>query len=170
MNNNIIKLQRTWNKNDLVEVEFPMEISTSRWFEGSVAIERGPLLYALKIQEKWEEKKEDEWVDTFYEVLPESPWNYGIPQKTLDNRDFSVVVHNGVSDMPWNLQNAPLSIYTKGKLIPYWNEYNGNTGKIPVSTWPNRDINTEEERIELIPYGCTTLRISQFPVVEVHKR
>lgn len=168
--NNIIRVKRTWNKKDLVVLELPMDINTSRWFEGSVAIERGPLLYALKIQEKWEEKKEDEWADTFYEVLPETPWNYGIPQETLNDKNFSVEIKKEMSDMPWNLQNAPLSIYTKAKLIPYWKEYNGSTGKIPVSTWPDRHISTEEERIELIPYGCTTLRISQFPVIEVYKR
>ena len=45
--------------------------------------------------------------------------------------------------MPWNLNNAPISIYTTAKLIPYWKEYNGNTGKIPVSPWPHRALNTE---------------------------
>ena len=86
--NNIIKLKRTWHKNDIVVLKLPMEISTSRWHEGSVAIERGPLLYALKIQEEWKEKKNDEWEDTFYEVYPKSPWNYGIPKKTLRKKGF----------------------------------------------------------------------------------
>ncbi len=166
----IIRISRTWKKNDVVVLELPSEVRLSRWFEKSVAVEKGPLLYALKIEEEWREVKTEDWKDSFFEVWPKSPWNYGISKKTLNQKDFQVIRTGIQADMPWNLQNAPLKIITKGKKIPFWKEYNGSTGKIPESPWPHRDLGTKEESIELIPYGCTTLRISQFPVVDIHKK
>jgi hypothetical protein len=53
---------------------------------------------------------------------------------------------------------------TVAKKIPHWKEYNGMAGPIPwgASYSPS---NEKSEEIILIPYGCTTLRISEFPVV-----
>ncbi|WP_299556372.1 beta-L-arabinofuranosidase domain-containing protein [Seonamhaeicola sp.] len=171
IDNQIVTIKRTWKKGDKVSLQFPMKIRISRWYERSIAVERGPLLFALKIEEEWAEIKKDEWKDTFYEVYPKSAWNYGIPKRTLQQNDFKVEIKQGkLADMPWNLENAPISIYTKAKLIPYWKEYNGNTGKLPESPWPHRELGTKEVKIELIPYGCTTLRISQFPEVDIHKK
>lgn len=99
-------------------------------------------------------------------MYPKSDWNYGITKKSLDNKNFTFKTNQVVTDMPWNLENAPSSIITIGKKIPYWTEYNGSSGKIPVpSSGQQKPTGTEEEKIELIPYGCTTLRISQFPVI-----
>jgi DUF1680 family protein len=36
------RIERTWKTGDRVEVEFPLEPRVSRWFHGSVAVERGP--------------------------------------------------------------------------------------------------------------------------------
>jgi len=161
----MVKINRTWHKKDILKLQLPMEIKTSRWFEKSVAIQRGPLLYALKIKEDWQEKKQEPWSNSYFEVYPKSDWNYGITKKSLDNKNFTFKTNQVVTDMPWNLENAPSSIITIAKRIPYWTEYNGSSGRIPVPSGQQKPTGTEEEKIELIPYGCTTLRISQFPVI-----
>ena len=89
----IIKVYREWTSDDVVELEMPMGIKVSRWYERSAVIERGPLVYALKVGENW--------------------------KKVQDDRKF-------------------------GK------HYQAET--LPL------------EDIVLVPYGCTTLRITEFPV------
>ena len=73
------------------------------------------------------------------------------------------VVRREVSGYPWNQENTPLEIHAKGKRVPFWHEYNGSAGPMPFSTLYQGTF-PEEEDIVLIPYGCTTLRITEFPV------
>ena len=73
------------------------------------------------------------------------------------------VVEKPLQGYPWNLENAPVQIHAKGKRMNEWSLYNGSAGPLPYST--QYQINTlPEEDIILVPYGCTTLRITEFPV------
>ena len=162
--NQTIKIKRTWKKNDVITLQLPMEINTSRWAENSVAVERGPLLYALKMEEEWKAAKNNDFPQTFYEVLPKTPWNYGITFEAIDKKIFTVTKQNTFTDMPWNLQNAPISISVEGKRLVQWQEYNYSAGKLPRSRATSDGA--KAETITLIPYGCTTLRISEFPVTD----
>lgn len=74
---------REWRDGDRLVLRLPMEVTTSRWYENSVAVERGPLVYALAMRETWEKKpfgdgETAQFGDEYYEVTSADKWNYGI--------------------------------------------------------------------------------------------
>ncbi len=159
-------LTRDWSEGDVVEVTFSMHIAFSSWDEGAVAIERGPLLYALKIREDWKlVTNPDKWGD-FYEVRPRDPWNYALLEGALEDPEnhFELVEMSVGEAYPWSIEAAPLALRTNGIRIPEWKLYNEMAGPLPHNLQRKDLINSPEEEIILIPYGCTTLRITEFPV------
>ncbi len=162
-------LKRAWKKGDRVELILPMAIRKSSWDQRSVAIERGPLLFALRVEEKWSGVKKQEGGDTeIRECRSASPWNYALLGSQLkDLEKCFEVVHSADAgkNYPWNLAGAPLELRTKAVRLPEWTMKN-HAGCPPPSPMTMPTHGTVES-IRLIPYGCTTLRISGFPWIEV---
>ena len=161
--NNIILIDREWSAGDVVELHLPMNFRYSNWYENSLGIERGPLVYALRIKEEWREVTKKGYDDSFWEVLPKSPWNYSLLKSEMDRNNLKVEVKDNVAIYPWNLENAPVSVKVKARRLPIWKIERGSAGKIPSPSSSRRELEGAEEDVILIPYGCTTLRIAEFP-------
>jgi len=169
--NQIIKINRNWKSGDVVELSLPMHLFKNKWYENSMSIERGPITYALKIGEEFatieNTKDSKEYGVSYTEVRPSTPWNYGLfdmsEEKLKEN--FKVEFSGKKTNYPWNLENAPIQIITKAKQIPSWKLYNEMAGPIPYSHIYGLESDSKEQEITLVPYGSTTLRISQFPLV-----
>jgi hypothetical protein len=163
-------VDRIWKKGDQVELILPMVVKLSRWENNSAGVERGPLVYALAIQEDW--KAQPDWrrnqvKDNFpaYEIMPASAWNYGLVLDTAQAaKTFSITTRSPIPLQPWSPENVPVYITARGKKIPSWQlDEVDDTQPLPLSPVLN---NEKEEMLRLIPFGATRLRIAYIPVVE----
>jgi hypothetical protein len=166
----ILKLNRTWNNGDKLTLQLPMEVSTSNWGRNSRAVERGPLVYALKLEENWE-KGNDEKEGEYFSVFPKGAWNYGLVQSVVEDAGKNLEVNfiKQINDnFIWNLANAPIEILAPAKKIPGWQIVN-DVAPQPVTDRTGiykGEVSDTVEKISLIPFGCTKVRIVAFPVVK----
>jgi DUF1680 family protein len=155
------KIDRRWNRGDRVELILPMRVRTSRWYAGSVDVERGPLVFSLRIQEDWRKIKQHgpaaDW-----EVYPKSDWNYGLVVNENDPASSFEVKEKPVSERPFSPEGAPVVIEAKGRKIPDWQLVNGSAGPLPQSPASSSE---PEETLTLLPYGSAKLRITAFPLL-----
>jgi len=168
--NGLVCINRTWSKKDEVLIDFPMNISISRWYEKSGSVERGPLVYALKMTEKkalksFSGNEIKEYGKNYTEITSEDPWNFALINWSKEelNANYKVLVSKETVQFPWNTTNAPIQISTVAKKIPNWQLYNQSAGPLPSSMAYQMFVG-EKDSITLIPYGCTKLRIAEFPM------
>lgn len=162
----LFKINRVWSSGDVITIDFKAEVETEEWYGGAWTVVRGPLVYALRMEENWQWKEfsgEDRWFGPgAWEVTSPTPWNYCLMRDSFKAEDCTVSLSETVSAYPWNLENAPVSISVPARELPGWKEYNGSVGA--VAYWTEEGYNLGPKvRITLIPYGCTTLRIAEFP-------
>ncbi|RMG19744.1 MAG: hypothetical protein D6730_21015, partial [Bacteroidetes bacterium] len=164
--NQIVVIDRSWQDQDRLQLILPSAITYSRWMDYSVAIEKGPLLYALKVEaeKKWVENPDH--YGNYYELSATSDWNYALIENYLQQpaRHFQLQ-RQAMNDYPWTLEAAPLRITTRAVKLPHWKLYNGMPGPLPWSPPRLQLQGWQLQTVELVPYGCTSLRISEFPTV-----
>ncbi len=169
--NQIMVIDRGWKNNDLVELTVPAEINLNHWNENSVSVDLGSLNFVLKIEENRKKvintKDPEVFGNYYYEITAASPWNYGLieVQENELKSHYKIIREEKYVAFPWNMENAPIKIETKARKITDWTLYNGSAGPMPFSIKSGQKTSEEEEIITLIPYGCSALRISEFPLL-----
>lgn len=165
----VITVKRVWENMDKLTLQLPMEVTTSTWGKNSRTVERGPLVYALKLGERWE-KGTDEKQGDYFSVYPTGDWNFGLLQDVVKNPNETVEVKIKpvLKTFKWNLEHAPVEIIASAKKLPSWKAIEG------VAHQPVTDrtgiyrggVEEEVHKISLVPYGFTKVRIVAFPVVK----
>lgn len=116
-----------------------------------------PVKYEKKIVEYEKNGVERKFPYCDYEYIPQSDWSYAYasPFVKLEKRT--------VSDVPFSSENPPVVIKAEVKKIAWGFErgYDSVCAKLPESTTPLG----EAETIELYPYGCAKLRMTELPLI-----
>jgi hypothetical protein len=161
-----VVVDREWKDGDVVTLRLPMELGLRVWKKNrdAVSVDYGPLSFSLKIGEKYVRYSgRADWPEL--EVLPTTPWNYGL---VLDAKDptasLELVRKEGaLSEQPFTPETVPLQVKARAKKIPGWTlDRNGLAGRLRPS--PVRSA-APEEWVTLIPMGAARLRITAFPTI-----
>jgi uncharacterized protein len=153
------RLEREWHSGDLVELHFPMRVVNSTWYHNSIAVERGPLVYALKIGESWSRLRQTGPVID-WEVYPTTPWNYALIVDPKNPAPSFTVTELPAGSQPFSLEGTPVEISVKARRLPEWQMEDDSAGPLPVSPVTSK---TPVETVWLVPYAAAKLRITAFP-------
>ena len=173
--NGFAVLRRTFKSGDVVTLSLPMNVKTSDWPNNGIGIERGPLVYALPIETKWTSVAEAAYSSEEFptwEANPIGAWNYSValdPAKA--NSGIEVVQKQSAQNLEastWPWSDAPTILTVPARKLEGWN-YETNpkephqrfTPQLPDTG--NLKASEQVERLTLVPFGATQLRVSIFP-------
>ena len=153
--NGFLSLLRTWRPQDELVIDWMIKPCLRRWANDSLSVERGSLVFALPLSEKWV-KVRGVAPSADYELHPQKSWQWGI----LEDTDFKVE-HQKLTLQPFNSDSPPIIVKAGGVKVDNWPEENLSAGTIPKPQLTKK----EPQELELIPYGAAKLRIAQFPII-----
>jgi Beta-L-arabinofuranosidase, GH127 middle domain/Beta-L-arabinofuranosidase, GH127 catalytic domain len=152
-------ITRHWKPGDRVDLRFPMRPRITRWDRNSMAVERGPLIFSLALTEDWR-KLSPRGLTADWEIYPRSAWNYGLNVNEETAAESLKVQQSKTGDNPFAPEGVPVRIQVNGRRIPSWKMEENVAAEPPQS--PTASLEPEE-RLVLVPYAATKLRITAFP-------
>ena len=167
----MFRIEREWQGKTVLQLDFPMTATAERRYRNSLSIERGPLVYSLKIGEDWRQVPEGaeghsphaQPPHADWEVYATTPWNYALDVDESTVAEEASFAERPVGDCPFSPDGAPVVAKAKGKRLPGWQKDKACTGEIPESPVASDEA---VEELTLVPYGCTTLKITEFPTLK----
>ncbi|HEY2860491.1 MAG TPA: beta-L-arabinofuranosidase domain-containing protein [Terracidiphilus sp.] len=154
------RIDRTWRAGDRVELTLPMKPRVSRWFNDSVAIERGPLVFSYGIGEDWV-KLRQRGMTADWQVFPTTEWNYALELDPADPARSIESTESPLAEAPFSRKHSPVALNVKARKLPDWRAEDGAAKPLPQSPVATTQ---PAESLTLIPYAAAKLRITAFPV------
>jgi len=153
------RIERTWHSGDRVDITFPMTPRISRWFNDSIAVERGPLVFSYGVGESWV-KLRARGMTADWQVFPTTAWNYALSLDAVSPAKSFAFTQAEVGDGPFTSRHAPVRLNVRARKLNPWRAEDGVADPLPQSPVSS---DQPEETITLIPYAAAKLRITAFP-------
>ncbi|HTB96990.1 MAG TPA: beta-L-arabinofuranosidase domain-containing protein [Terracidiphilus sp.] len=178
----LFKIERVWKSGEVVTLHFNFKVRAETRRNNAVSIALGPLYFVLRIGEAFRPISELAGLPTppgcvNWRIDPTTDWNYALvidrkhPHCTMTTspissmpfaqKDEPVKLPNANEFAPWR-QDVPIVLQFKARRVPQWGMKGANAAPVPVSPV---STDSPETFVELIPYGCSKLRIAEFPTV-----
>lgn len=158
------EVYRIWKDETTFTLQLPMKFNLVSRPNNLYAVKYGPLVYSIPVGERWirvnENMEGHEAPHCDYEILPTTPWNYGL---CIDKNNLESCLKfesSTVGAIPFSPDSAPAAVKVKGRKVD-WAKENGSAAPAPRMEW----ISDEAEELRLIPYGCTNLRMTEMPIL-----
>lgn len=152
-------LQKNFRKGDLVEINLEAPVTVCANPDGSISLRKGSLLLALRLKEIYQPLKGREPFN-YRQYVSGGAWNYA----PLLREGKAVVLGEktaAVPPMPFDPDAPPLIVTVKGVKVLNWKEKQHSAGPYPTRPEPGTPVN-----LEMVPYGCTNIRMAQFPIIK----
>lgn len=153
------EISRRWSEKSILDVTLEFETEIVKRPENTVCVRRGPLVFSIPIKERWERVEytrdgvERKYPFCDYYVYPESKWNFALAGDKFELAEQAF-------DAPFDPENPPLTLTAEMREIE-WGFGCGHCDRLPKSTAPIG----EAQKIRLVPYGCTNLRMTEIPYI-----
>ncbi|HTR42221.1 MAG TPA: beta-L-arabinofuranosidase domain-containing protein [Pseudomonadales bacterium] len=163
------RVKRKWADGDSVIIDLPMPIQTFVGPSRSVAINRGPLVYSLRIGEKWTVRTPDPHGLGFdeFEVHSTTPWDYALqlnpddPAADLTFTNFATMPSN-----PFDPAQPSVGLLARARQLPDWTIGWRGTHAFEPPLSPVASTNPLES-VTLVPFGSQHMRLSWFPYLGI---
>ncbi len=158
--NGFVSVQRIFRAGDRIELSFPSQIRIRCEASGGATVHIGPLLLALPVEaEPRVLRGTAPFAD--YQLFPRSEWRYAVVEEALAQAEIE---RREPGELPFGELDPPLAVRLPLASAAQWRMERHSAGPTP-EPFVTTQLQLEEKT--LIPYGCTRLRIAQFPIATI---
>lgn len=176
-------IQREWNHGDEIRLKFNVPVRLIEYPEthsrvGGVAVQRGPLTYALPVSEDWQPYDAVSIRDLkdkimSYRILPDpdAEWNYAlvINGERIEDSFTLTPIRVPPDGRPW--EHPPLGLRVKARRVLNW-RMDGEEDHPMTPGLPYKPMKLSDKvtTVTLVPFGFTHLRLAYLPTDESYSR